>query len=123
MNLDTLASLILLLGFFISLFYGFKAVWIFMYPSPDRNPKKHTKSWWMHQIWINFAGSFIGWVCIYVLIISFGADVKASASSISFGHVFLFIVGLLGVMGFLPLTLWGIANSMKYISEKVTGKI
>lgn len=115
------ANLILVFGFFLSVFYGARAAWIFMYPHPENPPRKTTKSWWIHQMWINFWGSFIGWICVYLLVFNLKDNVTLISQNFSFGLLSLFVVGVLGTMGFLPLTAWLLANSIAVLTRKITG--
>jgi hypothetical protein len=54
----------------------------------------HHWSWWLHQIFINFLGSMIGWAAAYYLINQGKVDTLADA--------FLLLVALAGIFGFLP---------------------
>lgn len=58
-------------------------------------------SWWFHQVWINFAGSVIGWAAGYYLIFCRGKIENL-------GDDFLLLVAMVGVLGFLP---WRLYNS------------
>lgn len=58
-------------------------------------------SWWLHQFWINFAGSAIGWAAGYYLIFCRGKIETLTDS-------FLVIVAMIGVFGFLP---WRLFNT------------
>jgi hypothetical protein len=61
--------------------------------------ERHHPSWWLHQIFINFAGSMIGCGAAYCLFVSRGQfDGKFDGLLV----VFLLIVAIAGIFGFLP---------------------
>lgn len=121
MNNVEIANAVLVFGVLVSLFYGARAAWIFMYPWPKNPPEQHNISWWCHQVWINFWGSFIGWISIYLLIVSIEGNLKEVPQNITSGHLLLVVVGILGTMGFLPLTAWILANSMAVLTRRIMG--
>lgn len=124
MSVDLPSKLIIIFGVIFSLFYGFNAVEIFQRSNPNKKYPNSCLSWWIHQRWINFIGSVIGWICVFILYSSLTPfDLQDVARHIVAGHILLFTIGVLGIMGFLPLTFWGLANSMLFIAEKITGKI
>lgn|SRR5579872_3359667 len=57
--------------------------------------ERHHWSWWAHEIFINFAGSMIGWAVAYYLIFC-----HPKIETIADG--FLVLVAITGVFGFLP---------------------
>lgn len=68
----------------------------------------NSKEWgiwiWAHQFWLNFLGSFVGWLCLWLL----GVRVHVWAASdyatpLGAWEVFLFAVAFIGVTGFLPM--------------------
>src|ERR1039457_7268649 len=59
----------------------------------------HHWSWWAHEIFINFAGSVIGWAAAYYLIFYRG---KVGSVADSVVDVFLVLVAMAGIFGFLP---------------------
>jgi hypothetical protein len=62
---------------------------------------RHHWSWWVHEVWINFAGSAIGWSAGYYLIFC-----RKTVENL--GDAFLLLVAMMGVLGFLP---WRVFNS------------
>lgn len=63
--------------------------------------KQHHWSWWVHQIWINFAGCALGWAAGYYLIFC-----RKQIESVS--DAFLLLIAVVGVFGFLP---WRLFNT------------
>lgn len=84
-----------------------------------------TKRARFHEFWTHSVCSLTGWGSLYVLYINLfrqgfnNVDIK----SITANHFILLLIGLLGVIGFLPLTLWGIANTIQFLAKEVTGRL
>ena len=122
--------LFILLGSAFSLFYAFSSYRIFTYPHTDdvyikNNLKKFdvTKRARLHEFWTHLICSVSGWVCLYILysnLLKQGLD-KVDIRIITVNHFLLLLIGLLGVVGFLPLTLWGVANAVQYLSKEAIG--
>lgn len=79
----------------------------------------------VHNFFVNFSGSAIGWMCLYLLykdLFSSGlADINLGR--ISFGHALLLFIALLGIWGILPHAFWGLASSAKYMAERALGRL
>jgi hypothetical protein len=60
--------------------------------------KWHHWSWWTHEIFINFAGSMIGWATAYYLMCQGKIEGLSDA--------FLLLVAIAGIFGFLPWLLY-----------------
>ena len=99
----TIAYAVVAVGF--SLFRGWYAVTILVTDNGAKltcrserktvpKEKWHHWSWWVHQIFINFTGSLIGWAAAYYLICHGKIE--------SLADVFLLLVALAGIFGFLP---------------------
>jgi len=78
------------LGF--GLFFGWRAVFIFVHPDIYRIKKC---DWWLYQFWFNFVGAFIGWVVVYYLW-------KTDISKFGIEHFVALIIAFLGITGNLP---------------------
>ncbi|MBU0846014.1 hypothetical protein KKH23_02335 [Patescibacteria group bacterium] len=79
----------------------------------------------IHNFFVNFTGSAIGWMCLYLLykdIFSSGIT-NINLDNINFGHALLVFIALLGIWGILPHTFWGLASSAKYMAEKALGRL
>lgn len=94
----------LALGTGLSIFYGLYAVKIFV---PEDNEFVRTrvkyKSWWVHQFWLNFMCSEAGWVAAFYF--TFYRVFPYSAYTPKASDVWIVLFALLGMGGFLPLTL------------------
>jgi hypothetical protein len=69
----------------------------------SNNSDGHHWSWWIHQIWINFAGSLIGWSALYCLIFC-----RDSVNKLTVAEGFLMLVAVVGLFGFLPWRLYNV---------------
>ena len=97
----------------LSLFYGFKAVDIFFSAEGVKDFKDKEK--WprkFHEFWMNFAGSFAGWIGIWILYSTFD-------SQISFTLILLSILSFTGVVGKLPLALALVIRGLEKLYEKL----
>lgn len=100
----------------LSLFYGFRAVYIFGYPVKGQKAPEFNRSWFVHQFWFNFAGSLGGWFLL--LLFGFILDELDSISDIGFAPILIFIIGLLGAVGLLPSLLAQIPNVLYFFTKK-----
>jgi len=91
------------IGLCMSIFYGFKAVNIFVADSPFVEAKKKFPSWWIHQWWLNFFCSAIGWFAAYYFV--FYRLIPLRGYSFKGDDAALIVVAMLGLAGFLPQTL------------------
>lgn len=111
---------IFLIAIIFSLFYGFRAVWIFIYADPKNPPPKYTKSWWVHQFWINFIGSITGWLILWLLYEHFKImKINDVVSKITINIEILFVVGLISIMGYLPFVLVTLTTSIQIIISQI----
>jgi hypothetical protein len=121
-------TLFLLTGLFFSLFYGIRSYYIFTFPRIDDKERERYRisiTMKLHNFFVNFTGSAIGWISLYVLykdIFSSGLA-GINIGRVSFGHMLLLFVAILGIWGILPHTFWGLAESAKYIAEKALGRL
>lgn len=60
--------------------------------------------WNIHQSFIHFIGSATGFIALYILLFNLGID---DPSKYGVTHLVLFLIGISGVMGFLPRILFG----------------
>jgi hypothetical protein len=109
-----------------SCFYSFKAFSIHLTnASFVKDQKKNKKyAWLFHQWWFNFVGAIVGWTILWVLLPSIIiALIAHNPTSISVADFLLLLIALLGITGYLPLTLFGIArNTESLISNLTTSK-
>jgi len=116
-------------GFVASLVYGVYAVTIWLRLS-DKELQKGTRSanrsawkepWreiyrhprYLHEAWFNFFGSAIGWAC--------GGYLWKRLESNTFGtlEAGLSLTAALGMTGYLPVTLAGIASSFRALARRI----
>ena len=97
-------ALILFFGILFSSFYGFNAVQIFQRNNKKINYADHDYvwSWWLHQFWINFICSLLGWVGVYYVV-----HYKLWGDGIGVEELLLIIASLIGIIGALPRMLFG----------------
>lgn len=112
-----LTDSILPVGLIISVFYGFCADKIFW---TDEDRENHFKGTYgcvkhVHQFWLNFIGSIVGWFSIYLFL---NILLCIQFSELSLAHILLFGFGIIGIVGWLPMTLLGIATSLGGIAQK-----
>jgi hypothetical protein len=120
-GMDQRASLIIIIfGLGLSLFYGLKERRLFTYPHPDdfykeKGLEKIDLTWSarLHGFWINFAGSMIGWVCVYLLFSDWVSGSWGGIGGLTVAHFVVFIICVLGIMGFFPSALWNIKEAVK----------
>jgi len=100
-----------------SVFYGTKACEIFEVPSTAK-----PWSWKIHQFWLNFAGSFVGWLALWTVTPRALTCVRESCTAqFSVSDVALFVLGFIGVTGFLPVVVVGLVFSIKEVVTKLAG--
>jgi hypothetical protein len=106
-------------AFVASLFFGFFAVTIFEVPLPKVKP---LWAWKLHQFWLNFTGSFVGWVALWFLGRKVIACLVPSCSvEPNAWDVAAFFLAFVGVTGFLPLTIVGLITGLKELLVKLAG--
>jgi len=112
----------LILAILFSVFYGifWKQIW-----ATPLSPLSLglTKSRLLHEVWFNFIGSLTGWTCLYIIYKSLSAFTwQTIVINISWQHIFLFIIALMGITGLLPYILWSISRAVDQIIGKILKK-
>lgn len=110
---------ILPIGFIVSVLYGFFADKIFW--DKEQRSKYYKESSYpkhIHQFWLNFVGSFVGWFSIYLFL---NILLHVRLSELSIAHILLLGLGIIGIVGWLPMTLLGVATSLGEIVRKLLG--
>jgi hypothetical protein len=112
-----------LLALGASTFYGLFAVDIFVpVKTLDDIKKKHQPAWLVHQAWLNFAGSIVGWACLWVVCVKVWPFVsRDSFESLTWGDAALAFVAFLGVTGYIPYTATAIARTASGAITKAAG--
>ncbi len=118
------------LAILLSLFYGLHAVT--MWPLDDQmkesrkdRPWRHWRATFdhpllAHQAWFNFVGSLIGWIMGGFLVLRISSIGRDRIGLVEFG---LFLVATLGISGYLPRTIHGIAGSFDALGGKLREKL
>lgn len=109
---------LLLVGLIMSVLYGFFSDKIFWTEEQRKNnfEGKYGYVRRVQQFWLNFVGSFAGWFSIYLFL---NILLHIRLSELSIAHVLLFGFGIIGVVGWLPMTLLGVASSLGEIVRKL----
>ncbi len=103
-----------------SVLYGWKACEIFDVSTKKKDSEElQPRSWRIHQFWLNFLGSLVGWVAAWALLRPLVACATGPcALSVSTSTVLLFFLAFIGVTGHLPWAVVGaIAGSVGGIIE------
>jgi hypothetical protein len=116
-----------LVALIASALYGWYAVKIFLGVPSQEDLKKHYAhrnflSWRNHQRWLNFSGSIVGWICLWILGVKFVPFAIAdSYPSLSWGDVGLAFVAFVGITGYLPFAVVTIVQTGLSVIGKITG--
>jgi len=110
---------IMIFGILMSLFYGCYAARIYYYAKRGDSPWQMHWSWRIHQFWLNFCGSFIGWIFLWVLVENY-----ETPKTISMGlyQIFTVLLGVLGIVGFMPQALYTLSIGLAEFIKKYLGK-
>jgi hypothetical protein len=101
-----------------SFLYGWCAVAIFKPHIAGREEPPPT-SWWWHQRWLNFLGSLVGWLVLWLLIRKFGGCVfSGCAADIGVWDVVGAFVAFIGVTGYLPSSVVSLVAGIGLLAEK-----
>lgn len=105
-----------LVGLGFSFFYGIKAAEIFQVQPVDKI------SWRLHQFWLNFLGSVVGWITLWFVMERVVAALSNTRSlQFNFPTVLLFLLAFVGIIGFLPVTVVNLINSVGALVGKIAG--
>jgi hypothetical protein len=108
---------------------GWYAVKIFLTDIDPRKRWKHSSSysqkkrmpfcWHMHQLWLNFVGSLVGWACLWFVV----RWIVGGTSNFGWEYALLALIAFIGVTGYLPSTAVGIVQAIGTLVEKAAGLI
>ena len=114
---------IIVTGIVASLFYGIYAINIFFPKDKVDGTKNEHLSWKIHQFWLNFLGSALGWTILYYLLKRVDYLEKLGRNDyyydISFLDIFSVFIAFVGITGFLPMTIVGLINSISTLAQKI----
>jgi hypothetical protein len=110
---------IFILALIASIFYGSYAINIFFAKAKVKDTKGEHFSWKIHQFWLNFIGSFSGWIILFFLLKRIEhLPSKDYVFTFSFQDLISFFICFIGITGYLPSTIIGIINSFGLIVSK-----
>ena len=107
----------------MSYFYGLRACEIFSVSVEGRK-----NSWHVHQLWLNFLGSLVGWVAAWALLRALVAcAAEACSLSVTPSAVLVFFLAFIGVTGHLPAAVVGLVggvseSSPSYLHSSVVSR-
>ena len=115
----------------LSLFHGMYCIQIHHREPNYRDPAKVRRTEWLafrdpvrsptyfFQFWFNLVCSMIGWICAHYLFLR----VSAADSDLTLWQFLLGLVAALGVVGYLPNTLHGIAYGFRALGGVVESRL
>jgi len=78
------------------------------------NATKTTGASLVHQYILNFLGACIGWILLWIILPDLVNSIsRQSSTSFTFKDVLILILAFIGIMGYLPVALVGLAFSFK----------
>jgi len=104
--------------FWISLLSSLLLAWFS--PARIKFGDQYEKHQRYFNMWINFVSGTIGWFSLYVFISYFNVS---NALNLSFNHILLLVMGVLGLTGMLPKTLVNLLNAIENIVQKAANKL
>ena len=106
-----------LLALVASVFYGLSACAIFEISTSGK-----PWPWRLHQFWLNFIGSAVGWIALWSLVPRvIGCLAQGCSADLTWSDIGVFFLAFVGVTGHLPVALVGLAFSVKEIASKIAG--
>jgi hypothetical protein len=109
---DWLMALVALIA---SLFYGCNALKIFDMPSEERSG-----AWRLHQFWLHFLGSAVGWIAFWFLVPHVkDCLMRPCAPVFTSSDVVLFFLAFVGVTGHLPLAVVGVLFTVTNLLDRI----
>lgn len=105
----------------LSLFYGWKAVKIFKANKSDDDVEKLDWSWKLHQSWLNFAGSIVGWLVLWVMFQKFLGCISDGCTVVFGAWDFIgYLIAFIGVTGYLPAAVVGFVGGLGSLGSKIS---
>lgn len=83
------------------------------------------RAWWIHQIWFNFLGAWVGWGCAWLLAARLAPCVLdfecRACQGLSWSDAVLGLVAFLGMTGHVPLAAFGWLKGLERLALKASG--
>jgi hypothetical protein len=77
------------------------------------------RSWYVHQIILNFCGSLVGWIALWFVGQKLLCAFRGDLSGITWANAGISLVAFFGVTGYLPAATVGLIKGLtKFIAEK-----
>jgi hypothetical protein len=114
-------NLLVKVGIVASFLYGLCAERIFK--DKEQQELAHKKFGFyghVHQFWLNFVGAATGWFTFYLFILSLQ---KVGIENLSFLHLTFLLTAVLGITGWLPMTLSGVLKALSDVVARLISKI
>ena len=109
-NINTMVFYTLLfIGITSGIYHGIFNNNIYHDSAPNKNIHER-----VHTIWIHFIGGLVGSVCLYLL---FNKYFLLHDLSFQTGDIIFLFVGLIGIVGLLPMTLWFLVLSTNSLGK------
>jgi hypothetical protein len=112
------ATVYVVVAIIASCLYGCFAVEIFQATPPAHLGGKGPRSWRIHQWWLNFAGSAVGWLCLWFV----GVQVY-TGGWFDWGYATLALVAFIGVTGYMPMAVVGLVVGLAKGVGAMLGKV
>jgi hypothetical protein len=91
--------------------------WLVNEPTGTRYTMPHL----IYQVWLNFVGAAVGWIAIIVLYQDLAAQPAGRmVNALNWPHWGLGLVGVVGIVGWLPMTLSGLVNSLTALAKAIS---
>jgi len=104
-----------------SAFHGRKAVQIFV-NEDVRKARKDDWAWHLHQFWLKLLRSVVGWAALWLLLPAL-EDCFITECPSDVAHYVGWFISFVGVTGYLPMTLIGIASSFDQLIDAIVARI
>lgn len=126
--LDFLIRYWLPIATIMSLFWGIRGVYLDYgnridgFVSLNRRPRRFyiLFNWSIFQFIFNFAGSFAGWCCLYLLILRLQPNLLKDWNLSDF---MLFLLSFLGITGLLPQSFYGLVESLERLAAAAINRL
>ena len=103
----------------VSVLYGWKAVEIFTEVTKKSKAQQPPVSWWWHQRWLNFVGSFVGWVVLWILIKRYLACFTGQCEIIlTYWDAIGAVIAFIGITVHLPFAIIGLWSDPHRLDTK-----
>jgi len=108
-----------LVALIASLFYAFSARDVFDMPAEERSA-----AWRLHQFWLHFLGSAVGWIAFWFLVLHVKDCLMGPCAPVfTSSDVVLFFLAFVGVTGHLPLAIVGLLFAVTSLLDRLAKSI